>query len=645
MSTTVSQKRKALSSLAKPTFADGPSAFLQQLTAKVQSNSVGNGGNTSEIQRVRSQLTSEVQNTHSKQEMRMRQLDSQLSLLQQKIRPQLQNIERQQGFTQNQLDSLRTRVQNLISEDISPLQQKFDQLGMVFDRFLRVDLESKLRPMQDDLRNSRAKLDELMSNVTTGFQRISDNVEELSKSVETTTANLSTQKAKFDKRLGEITPKLTDLEHQIKDLQSRLDETQGFGAGFQQLEKALKEALESVQYMQNEYIPNKIAESSASFVERMGTLTTRCDSELSNIQSELDGIIASNQQAEVERKDAEHNLELLITSSFEVENQLTTIETETKTKLDTLNHDLDSSVAQIRARLAEITHTAEDEDRQQAKLDESVEDLRHSIEAQLRDLREKIRVNSSKNMKAQYTTYSLLSGVRNTLEGDTNLIGHLENVEKQIDWCVEAIKIIDKERIAAQEQGADPQNIIARAKNVEERVTNALLRIKRIEENKKRAKPGKQKDDEEEEKEEKPQKKKKGAKAAPPQEEEEEKNEKPPKKKKAGKEKPQEEEEEKNEKPQKKKKAAKEEPQEEEEEKDEKPPKKKKAAKDKPKDDDEEPEKDDDEKEEPEEKPKKKKSNKPKEDEKNDDEKDDEEPEEPPKKRRKKKGKAADEDA
>ena len=645
MSTTVSQKRKALSSLAKPTFADGPSAFLQQLTAKVQSNSVGNGGNTSEIQRVRSQLTSEVQNTHSKQEMRMRQLDSQLSLLQQKIRPQLQNIERQQGFTQNQLDSLRTRVQNLISEDISPLQQKFDQLGMVFDRFLRVDLESKLRPMQDDLRNSRAKLDELMSNVTTGFQRISDNVEELSKSVETTTANLSTQKAKFDKRLGEITPKLTDLEHQIKDLQSRLDETQGFGAGFQQLEKALKEALESVQYMQNEYIPNKIAESSASFVERMGTLTTRCDSELSNIQSELDGIIASNQQAEVERKDAEHNLELLITSSFEVENQLTTIETETKTKLDTLNHDLDSSVAQIRARLAEITHTAEDEDRQQAKLDESVEDLRHSIEAQLRDLREKIRVNSSKNMKAQYTTYSLLSGVRNTLEGDTNLIGHLENVEKQIDWCVEAIKIIDKERIAAQEQGADPQNIIARAKNVEERVTNALLRIKRIEENIKRAKPGKQKDDEEEEKEEKPQKKKKGAKAAPPQEEEEEKNEKPPKKKKAGKEKPQEEEEEKNEKPQKKKKAAKEEPQEEEEEKDEKPPKKKKAAKDKPKDDDEEPEKDDDEKEEPEEKPKKKKSNKPKEDEKNDDEKDDEEPEEPPKKRRKKKGKAADEDA
>ncbi|EAX88184.1 hypothetical protein TVAG_367820 [Trichomonas vaginalis G3] len=520
------------STIVQPTFADGPAAFLQQLATKVQSTSSMGSGNGAEIQRVRSQLTTEVQNSHSKQEMKMRQLDSQLTLLQQKIRPQLQNIERQQGFTQNQLDQLRNRVQNLISDDISPLQQKYDQLGLTFDRFLRVELESKLRPMQDDLRISRTKLDELLSNVTNGFQRINDSVEELTSNIDQTSNALALQKSKFDKRIGEISPKVDNIEAQIKELQNILDGAEGFGSSFTTLDKTIKSALDNVQYLQNEYIPQKINESSATFIEKMGTLSTRTDSDLSNIQSELDAILAQNQQAEVERKDAEHNLESLITSSFEVENALTTLETETKTKIDTISHDMDSSISQIHSRLSELKASGDDEDRLQTKLDDSVEDLKRTMEQSLRDLREKIRVTSSKNLKAQQSTYSLLTNVRNTLEGDENILGYLSAVEAQINWCVRAIQAIDADRIKAQEIGADPTNIAGRAKNIDERVSNALLRVTRLEEARKRGAAAQPEEDQQQQpqEEEKPKKKPQKKQQQNDEEEEKQEEEKPKKK-------------------------------------------------------------------------------------------------------------------
>lgn len=469
--------------VAQPTFAEGPGNFLQALASKVQGSTLGGiNSAVSEVPRIRTQLSSEVQSVHSRQETKIRQLDSQLALLQQRIRPQLQNIERQQGFTQSQIDDIRQKLQTLVSGDITPLQQKYEQLGMKFDRFMKVELENKLRPVTDDLRGSRAKLEGIKSNVTTSFQKVKENIEGLNSRIDQINGNIDNNKSKFDKRISDLTPKLNDIERNIRELQTTLDETPRIGMSFAALENLLKKTQDSVHNMQNEYIPSKIAESSAQFIERMGSLSMSCDTQLANIKTELDAIVASNQRAQSERNEIDANIEQLITQSFEIESSLTSIETETKQKIDNISRELDSNVSRIKNALQELSSNTNDAEQTQNRIDDSVDGLRNYIESELLALREEIKTHSSNNLKSQLSAYSQLSTVRNLLEGEGNLLGHLEAVERQIDWCISVIQKIDEERLEAQRIGADPQNIIARAKNIEERLTNALLRMKHIEE-------------------------------------------------------------------------------------------------------------------------------------------------------------------
>ena len=132
-----------MSQKPSPTFAEGPSSFLQSLTSKIHGNGGSGRNSVAEVQRIRSELSNQVQAVSNKQEMQMRQIDSQLSMLQQELKPKLQNIERQQGFTQKQLEELRQRVQRLATEELASLQHKYDQMGVKFDRFMRVEVEDE----------------------------------------------------------------------------------------------------------------------------------------------------------------------------------------------------------------------------------------------------------------------------------------------------------------------------------------------------------------------------------------------------------------------------------------------------------------------------------------------------------------------
>lgn len=469
-----------------------PSVFLQNLSAKINGFQGGNGNSIAEVQRVRTELSNQVQSISNKQEIQMRQLDSQLSMLQQEIRPKLQNIERQQGFTQKQLEEIRQRAQKLQMEDLSPLQYKFDQMGIKFDRFMRVELESKLKPLQDDLRQSRAKLDELSSTLNTNFRKIDDQVNEMSQKVKSLDLNLGNQKSSYEEQINTIEPRLNSLEREITELSESLsgndsrgvneNASNGLNGNSDDLDSQLSQMKEAFNRLQNETIPASINESSSNLIEALQKVTQFCDEQLASLQSPFDSIICSNEFVDRQRKQAEDQLDQLHKSNFEIQNRLTSLDQDSKSQLSMLEQAIESKTLNLRSLLSNLNSDVDNSsEKTQNAIEDNLKELKDSIQSSLRKLRENIRLKSLGNLEAQNQMLSQLSQLKNLLYGKENAVGRLESAESRIKWCIDSIQEIDNERLEAQKINGGPKNVSIRIKSIEERLKSINDRIDKLE--------------------------------------------------------------------------------------------------------------------------------------------------------------------
>lgn len=469
-----------------------PSVFLQNLTAKVNGFQGGSSNSIAEVQRVRTELSNQLQSVSNKQEMQLRQLDSQLSMLQQEMRPKLQNIERQQGFTQKQLEEIRQRAQKLQMEELSPLQYKFDQLGIRFDRFMRVELESKIKPLQDDLRQSRAKLDELSSTVNTSFRKIDDQVNEMTQKVKNLNMNLNNSKSNYEEQISAIEPRLDALEREIAELSSSLTDFNAKGINdnpefdvTDDISSQLRNVQLAVNRLQNETIPASIQESSTNLTDALQSVSQFCDDKISALESSLDSITCSNQVVDQQRQQAEEQLNQLHNTNFDVQNKLSNLQ-DSKSQLLLLEQAIESNSSDLRKLVSSLTSEASSMNgRAVNSIDDDIRQLKNSIQASIRKLKETIRVSSRNNLEAQTQMLAQLSQLKNILYGKENAVERLMSAESRIRWCVASIQEIDNERLEAQKINGGPKTISLRIESIEERLASIDSRLSKIEPDKK----------------------------------------------------------------------------------------------------------------------------------------------------------------
>lgn len=469
-----------------------PSVFLQNLTAKVNGFQGGSSNSFAEVQRVRTELSNQLQSVSNKQEMQLRQLDSQLSMLQQEMRPKLQNIERQQGFTQKQLEEIRQRAQKLQMEELSPLQYKFDQLGIRFDRFMRVELESKIKPLQDDLRQSRAKLDELSSTVNTSFRKIDDQVNEMTQKVKNLNMNLNNSKSNYEEQISAIEPRLDALEREIAELSSSLTDFNAQGINdnpdfdvTDDISSQLRNVQLAVNRLQNETIPASIQESSTNLTDALQSVSQFCDDKISALESSLDSITCSNQVVDQQRQQAEEQLNQLHNTNFDVQNKLSNLQ-DSKSQLLLLEQAIESNSSDLRKLVSSLTSEASSMNgRAINSIDDDIRQLKNSIQASIRKLKETIRVSSRNNLEAQTQMLAQLSQLKNILYGKENAVERLMSAESRIRWCVASIQEIDNERLEAQKINGGPKTISLRIESIEERLASIDSRLNKIEPDKK----------------------------------------------------------------------------------------------------------------------------------------------------------------
>lgn len=466
-----------------------PSVFLQNLNLKVNSLT-GNNNSTSvsDVQRIRSDLSNQVQSISTKNEIQIRQLDSQLLMLQQEMKPKLQNVERQQGFTQKQIEEIRSRVSKLQTDELSPLQYKFDQMNSKFDRFMRVELEGKLKPIQDDIRQSRIKLDDLVASTNSTFKKIDDQTNELIQKVANLSDNINSQKVSYGNQLNEIQPKIEKLEIEVNELTGNLNNKEinienldDIPVGFAE---QLKEAQLRMTKLQTETVPILIQDSSNNFLDALQQLTQFCDEKLNAIQSSLDSVSYSNQVVDQQRKQSEELLDQLIKVTFDVQHKLKTLDQDSQSQLTIIEQTIDSNTTNLRSMISELkTESSDVTSKAQTLIDDDVNQLRLSIQNSLRKLRELIKTNSYQNLQAQTEIFEQLSFLQNNLRGKDNMNRRVQAAELRLEWLIKAIQEVDNERIKAQEKNGSPRNIAIRMESIEERLASIDSRLNKLDNN------------------------------------------------------------------------------------------------------------------------------------------------------------------
>ena len=470
---------------ATPPFADGPSTFLENLTSKIQGGSV-TANAVAELHRVRAELSGQVQATSNRHEMHLKQISARIAAFQQEFKPKIQNVERQLGFTQKQLDELRQRVQKLATEEVSGLQHQFDQMGARFDRFMRTDVESKLKPMHDAIRHARTRLDELENTATSGFKKMNDNTTALATRMRETRSNAEDQEEALDEQLDDLVPRIEALERALGEVgdtsvvgKAPAKRTVSTPA---QMGLRLKAAQDNFSEFKGDVMPAMIQESAATFVDAAQQVGQFCDFKIGELQSAMETVECENRMVEQQRRQEEETLDKLMKAGLEVQNRLEVLGQDTIAKVTALEQSLESTANGLLAQISDVSvGTTNEGDEAQKHVEEEVSELKVSIDGLIAKLRRLVKKCGQENLDSQKQVLTRISGIRNQLVGEENALGRTESTEERIEWVIDEIQRIDAERIRAQERNGGPQSLANRLANIDERLAECNERLDALE--------------------------------------------------------------------------------------------------------------------------------------------------------------------
>ena len=200
------------------TFIESPSVFLTNLSSRSQSRSEieiqntnsYNSMNLLDIQRVKSELANVVQSSSNKNDMELRQLINQISQIQIELKPKIISLESQQELAKKKILDLRQQIKK-ISEDIPLLQKQYDQLNDKFDKFVKVDVETKIIPLSDDTRQAYTKVHLLSNETDSSIKQLNKSVKEIAEKINLLMISQLNKISSFES-INELIPCINFLE-------------------------------------------------------------------------------------------------------------------------------------------------------------------------------------------------------------------------------------------------------------------------------------------------------------------------------------------------------------------------------------------------------------------------------------------------
>lgn len=458
-----------------PTFIDGPSIFLSNLTTKTHSNSdiqmknsnlnSNNSSISNDIQRVKYELTNMVKTVSSKQDLELRQLINQLSQIQQEFKPKIMNLENQQGFNQKRIDDARQQIQKASIEDLQSLQAQYDHLISKFDRFNKVDFEAQMKPTSDDLFKINARLAGLMETMYSSTRKLNENIQDTSEKIDSYIITQSSRITPLES-IKNIIPRINSLEIHMIQLKELLTDS-----SYNYKNYAIKPG-KSVQ---------KIDELNSRLIDSIKELSRYCEVNTFELQTSLSNISNTYNQHDLQRKEIQKSLDSQLKLLIGIQEKIKNTELNYNKKLNLITqnsnsvmHELKSKILSIQAQIAKSKNEFENE------ATNDINSLQDQLNMMIQKINNSIKVSTDGNRSAQHEALIQESYIRKQIEGSENALVRIKAIEDQIQWCIDAISEVNKKRLTMNLKGSNTFILLKRISNLECRLQIAEKRLEKI---------------------------------------------------------------------------------------------------------------------------------------------------------------------
>ncbi|KAH0787698.1 hypothetical protein GPJ56_008355 [Histomonas meleagridis] len=411
-----------------------------------------------------------------------------MSLLKQGTQPKMQNIQQQQIFIQKQIDEIRSRIQKLQNDEISASSQSIEQLNSKLNHFIRVDIGSKLKPIQEDLKQLKSKFNHSLASANSSLAQIKDITSEIESQILNTNNSISSQKVQFDKQIDEINSRIQKLEEKLNEHDdSKSNQTEDKDSiSLTKLEDELEEGRQALDTLKNETIPNQIQIAVQTFTESTQKVSEKCEAKINGLRSTIDTIECSNSIIEQQRNEITEQISSLQKSSFEYQSKFSEMEQEENSKIDSLEQKIESNSTNLKELMEDINKESNTFlDKAQQQTDQQISEIKSRIEEKMNMTKEMIKSSTLGNVNSHKNAFESLSSIE-----EFNCIERMEHNEKIIKWCIESIhEIYDEKCLSGKE-------LTERIKCIENRINSAEKRLANIEQKGKKKKEKKNENNE-----------------------------------------------------------------------------------------------------------------------------------------------------
>jgi uncharacterized protein YukE len=350
--------------------------------------------------------------------------------------------------------------------------EQLDNLLGRFDRFAKIDVQSSIKPMSDDFRQSKAKFEELVISTTSSFKRLSDTVKEIADNLNATHTKLRSEHTGFATDLDDLEPKVCSVEQQIGQLRVLME---GIPSASRSAALAAQLAAipETIARIENEVLPAQIEKSRVELEGAISETRKMCDAQMEQLSAGLDEMSTSDEEVE-RRSQADQFLAIAMTKTFDIERSFSLLSEDTRTRLRNLDQGITSKLTILITRIADVSEeranrTTEFNSQAASDLASVSGQIEHTVKA----LSDQVGSRSQENEEAQVENMEKIVGLRDQIDGPADLAGRVRDAEGQLSELVAGVE-------GTMGAWVSPKVVAARLKRIEDRLLEYETKLNQI---------------------------------------------------------------------------------------------------------------------------------------------------------------------
>lgn len=434
-----------------------------------------------DIQHIRSELFAQVQTIQHQQESKIHNLESQLNDMERSIQPEIQKLEHSQEESKQQLNRARDKLNSIQSDELIPLRRQYDQLSANFERFVRMDIEAKLKPLQEDIKSSKNKVNELLMSTQTSFSKIDSSLDNISAKIDESQHNLKDQQARINTQFDAFVPKIGALTHKVALLRDLLQDSPALSNGQTTVSTSVESTNEYITRLTEQVIPQKIRATAVHFDEAHLQLEQYVSQRVDKVKTDLEKIKDKNSQVISNWKKTEETIDNLLQTSDAAKDSLKNLQDQVKIKMQKLNFDLESSLTGLDSRAKDMsTESSNASSGLNNRVEDEVNSRRKQVDMSCRRLLDQIRKDYSAAERMQNRSVQRINEIKDTLEGEGNLVGKLRDIKVKVVNVRNTIEATNEQRVSDHEKGGLPIQVHNRLAALEARLLAGEERLAKL---------------------------------------------------------------------------------------------------------------------------------------------------------------------